>query len=44
MKKAFEWYLKFAEGGYSNDQLNVGICYDEGIGTGEDEKQHLSSI
>ncbi|RIB22704.1 hypothetical protein C2G38_2173226 [Gigaspora rosea] len=37
-KKAFELYLKFAEGGNSNGSLSIGHCYQNGIGVLKDEK------
>ncbi|RHZ84623.1 hypothetical protein Glove_78g113 [Diversispora epigaea] len=32
-KKTFQWYLKSAEGGYSDGQNNLGYCYEYGIRT-----------
>src|ERR1043166_9381453 len=37
--KAFEFYLKSAEGGNSDAQNNVGYCYQNGIGIKKDEKK-----
>ncbi|KAF0557230.1 kinase-like protein [Gigaspora margarita] len=38
-KKTFEWYLNSAEDGDPNEQRNLGICYETGIGTDKDEKK-----
>ncbi|RHZ57819.1 hypothetical protein Glove_383g4 [Diversispora epigaea] len=35
--KAFQWYLKSAEGGDKNGQHNIGYFYENGIGTTKDE-------
>src|SRR5256885_725545 len=35
--KAFEWYKKSAEQGFSNAQCNLGVCYANGIGVKKDE-------
>ncbi|UZO08334.1 uncharacterized protein OCT59_028592 [Rhizophagus irregularis] len=37
--KAFEFYLKSAEGGNSDAQNNLGYCYQNGIGITKDEKK-----
>ncbi|RHZ72881.1 hypothetical protein Glove_236g22 [Diversispora epigaea] len=38
-EKAFQWYLKSAEGGNSIGQFNLGNCYENGIGTTKDEEK-----
>ncbi|RHZ82064.1 hypothetical protein Glove_114g176 [Diversispora epigaea] len=38
-KKAFQWYLKSAEGGNHMGQRNLGCCYQQGIGTIKDEEK-----
>ncbi|NLA91098.1 MAG: sel1 repeat family protein, partial [Synergistaceae bacterium] len=35
-EKAFEWYMKAAEGGYPAAQYYVGRCYEKGVGTETD--------
>ncbi|RHZ74817.1 hypothetical protein Glove_219g162 [Diversispora epigaea] len=37
--KAFQWYLKSAEGGDSDGQYSLGYCYQNGIGTTKDEEK-----
>src|SRR5436305_12876345 len=37
--KAFEFYLKSAEEGYSAAKNNLGYCYQNGIGATKDEKK-----
>ncbi|RIA88900.1 hypothetical protein C1645_725633, partial [Glomus cerebriforme] len=37
--KAFELFKKSAEGGYVDGILNLGYCYDNGIGTSVDKKR-----
>src|SRR6266542_2579841 len=37
--KAFEFYLKSAEGGNSGAQNNLGYCYQNGIGVTKDEEK-----
>src|SRR6266480_5627632 len=37
--KAFEFYLKSAEGGFSGAKNNLGYCYQNGIGVTKDEKK-----
>ncbi len=39
MKRAFEWYLKSAEGENSKAQYNLGGCYYHGRGTDKDMKR-----
>ncbi|RHZ45060.1 hypothetical protein Glove_692g14 [Diversispora epigaea] len=46
-EKAFQWFLKSAEGENHNGQNNLGTCYRDGIGTIKDEgkafQQYLKS-
>ena len=37
--KAMEWYLKAAEQGFSQAQVNLGIMYEQGEGTPADPVQ-----
>ncbi|RHZ89438.1 hypothetical protein Glove_14g36 [Diversispora epigaea] len=37
--KAFQWYLKSAEGGNHMRQNKLGYCYQHGIGTTKDEEK-----
>ncbi|CAI2173546.1 15662_t:CDS:2 [Funneliformis geosporum] len=37
--EAFKWYSKAAEGGDSTGQYNLGLCYEEGIGTVKDKNK-----
>ncbi|RHZ57536.1 hypothetical protein Glove_386g18 [Diversispora epigaea] len=39
--KAFQWYIKSAEGGNSGGQYSLANCYFNGIGTTKDEKKAL---
>ncbi|RIA89916.1 hypothetical protein C1645_876409 [Glomus cerebriforme] len=41
-KKAFEWYMKSAIGGYTEGQQLLGFCYECGIGTIKNEIKHLN--
>ncbi|RHZ83863.1 hypothetical protein Glove_87g185 [Diversispora epigaea] len=38
-EKAFQWYLKSAEGGNSDGQCYLGYCYHFGIGTKKDDEK-----
>ncbi|RHZ79963.1 hypothetical protein Glove_139g258 [Diversispora epigaea] len=38
-EKAFQWYMKSAEGGNCSGQNNLGDCYRNGIGTTTDEEK-----
>ncbi|RHZ80923.1 hypothetical protein Glove_130g33 [Diversispora epigaea] len=40
-EKAFQWYLESAEGGNILEQNNLGLCYENGIGTIKDEEKAL---
>lgn len=35
-KAAFQWYLKAAESGDSNGEAMAGMCYEKGLGVGQD--------
>ncbi|RHZ86591.1 hypothetical protein Glove_48g76 [Diversispora epigaea] len=38
-EKAFQCYLKSAEGGSHEGKNNIGYCYSNGIGTIKDEEK-----
>src|SRR5436305_6212210 len=39
--KAFKWYTKSANNGYSLGQNNLGICYEKGFGTNKDRNKAI---